>query len=359
MARILFCFLATCTGIVVGVVPAFGQLNFAITNQGSATEQMMNGFAEAAVLWSTRFSDPITINIRIRSAALPAGQIAGTSNFFDPYAYQSVRFAMMADRTSLDDMIGTKHMQFGNGIKLLINRTANNPFGIVSATPYFDTGLGGPGDAGPDNNVTIRITSANAKALGLIPGNLTGLDGTITISNSVLFDFDRSNGIDPNRIDFVGVAAHEIGHLLGFISGVDNLDRNGTSPGLLDSQLKFVTPLDLFRFSSRSIGIGGGMGVIDWTADNTAKYFSVDGGMTAIAPMANGAIFGDGHEPHHWKNGFGIGLMNPTASSGQMLEFSNTDLRAFDVIGYNRLPDPASIIAITLAMFGLKVPGKN
>ncbi|MFO0810014.1 MAG: NF038122 family metalloprotease [Gemmataceae bacterium] len=331
-------------GIAVVTPAAFGQLTFNVTNQGGATPQMLAGVAEAGAMWSALISDPITINVRINAAALPSGQIAGTSNFFDPYSYTSVRNALLADRRSADDITSTNNLQAGAAISMLINRTANNPNGVVSGTPYFDTGLGGAGQAGPENNSTIRIASANAKAMGLIPGNGAGLDGTITFSTSVNFDFDRINGINSTQVDFVGVAAHEIGHLLGFISGVDNLDRNGAAPGLNDNQLQFVTPLDLFRFSSRSIGAGGGLGVIDWTADNTAKYFSVDGGTTAIAPFANGANFGEGHEPHHWKNGLNIGLMDPTAAAGELLTFSNIDLRAFDVIGYNLVgvPEPSS-----------------
>src|SRR2546421_7392776 len=33
----------------------------------------------------------------------------------------------------------------------------SNPNGVVSLTPYFDTGLGGPGQAGPENNSTVRM----------------------------------------------------------------------------------------------------------------------------------------------------------------------------------------------------------
>ena len=102
----------------------------------------------------------------------------------------------MTDRQSADDISSTNNLQGGSVFSMLINRTANNPAGVVSATPYFDTGLGGPGQAGPENNNTVRITSANAKALGLYPANAAGLDGTITFTSQNIFDFDRSNGIN-------------------------------------------------------------------------------------------------------------------------------------------------------------------
>ena len=116
----------------------------------------------------------------------------------------------------LDDFSSTNALQAAPVFSMLINRTANNPNGVVSLTPYFDTGLGGPGQAGPENNNTVRFPAANAKALGLLPDNPNLLDGIVTFTNSPIFDFDRSNGITAKRIDFVGVAAHEIGHVLGF-----------------------------------------------------------------------------------------------------------------------------------------------
>lgn len=339
---------------VVVTSPAPAQLTFNFTNQGSATPQMMAGFAEAGALWSARIQDPMTVNIRINAAALPSGQIAGTSSFFDPYAYSDVRNALLADRKSADDFSAAGHLQSGPVISMLLNRTANHPGGAVNPAPYFDTGLGGPGQAGPENNNTIRVTSANAKALGLIPGSSAGLDGTITFSTAQAYDFHRADGIAANQIDFVGAAAHEIGHLLGFISGVDNLDRNGAAPGLNDNQLKFVTPLDLHRFSSRSVGVGGGVGVIDWTADGTDKYFSIDGGTTALGSFATGANFGDGHEPHHWKNGQGLGIMDPTAANGELLAITANDLRVFDVIGYDLtpVPEPSTCLLIAFAGYG-------
>ena len=55
------------------------------------------------------------------------------------------------------------------------------------------------------------------------------------------YDFDPSDGIDANKIDFDAVATHEIGHVLGFDSntGFKELDR--TVPVA-------VTIWDLFRF---------------------------------------------------------------------------------------------------------------
>ena len=122
-------------------------------------------------------------------------------------------------------------------------------------------------------------------------------------------------------------------------------------PGLNDNQLQFVTPIDLFRFSSRSIGAGGGIGVNDWTDDNIDKYFSVDGGSTSVATFSVGTVY----EASHWKNDLGLGLMDPTAGVGELLAISNNDLRAFDVIGYNLAlaPEPSAFILSGIGLAGL------
>lgn len=305
-------------------------------------------------MWSALFNDNITINVTIDGQSLGSGIIGSTSNVTNTYSYTSTRTALVNNVQSADDLSSTNFLQAAPNVSMLINRTANNPNGVVSATPYFDTGAGGSGQAGPQNNNTIRMSNGNAKALGLIAGNAAGNDGAITFSTNFSFDFDRSNGISSGQMDFVGVAAHEIGHLLGFTSGVDVLDGNSTAPGFNDNVFTYVSTLDLFRFSTRSIGTGGGVGVIDWTADNTVKYFSVDGGTTAIANFSNGVTRGDGRQASHWKDNLGIGIMDPTAALGELLNITTNDIRAFDVIGYNlaSVPEPA-----TVAMIGISLAG--
>lgn len=90
------------------------------------------------------------------------------------------------------------------------------------------------------------------------------MDAKITFNSDFTWDFDPSDGINSGAIDFVGVAIHEIGHALGFISGVDVLDINAGAANANDFQ--YVSPLDLYRFSTDSYNLGA----IDWTADTRA-----------------------------------------------------------------------------------------
>src|SRR3954451_14563653 len=154
--------------LACGPSSASAQLTFNVTNSGTASSQMMTGFAQAGALWSAYLKDPTTINIRVAASALPAGVLGHSDIYFDSYAYTDVRAALVNDRLSADDFSSTNALQPAPVFSMLINRTANNPNGVVSLTPYFDRGLGGPGQAGPENISAVVLPAANAKALGLV-----------------------------------------------------------------------------------------------------------------------------------------------------------------------------------------------
>ena len=296
---------------------------------------------------------------------------------------------MSGDRQSTDDNAAFASLSTSPTFNMLLNRTSNNPNGSGSAATYVD----GDGDA---NNRTINMSNANAKALGLIGGmpnaimnNIlmstgngiifgptittvagspttlnqilpqnsaittalsSGADGEIAFSTAFTYDFNPNDGITAGSFDFVGLAVHEIGHILGFTSGVDVLDGNSppVNGPFSDDQFPFVNTLDLFRYSADSRSAGA---IIDWTADNRAKYFSLDRGATNIALFSNGVNFGDGRQASHWKDDSGLGIMDPTAAPGEGLAISENDLRGFDVIGWNRasvnataVPEPADFL---------------
>jgi hypothetical protein len=261
------------------------------------------------------------------------------------YSYGTVRSALFGDATSSLDNSASSLLPGGSSFGMLINRTSENG---NSATPYLDNN-------GSDNNSNLLLTTANAKALGLgfTPTTIGGLciggpcDGYIVFSTAFSWDFDRSNGITAGQIDFTGVAIHEIGHALGFISGVDVIDQN---PGFNEDAYAVATPLDLFRWSSASAA----QGVMDFTASTGAKYF-VLGGSSVL--FATGTSFGDGRQASHWKDNLNLGLMDPTAPVGQLMTVSANDQNALDVIGWNLTAVPEAgkpaLFALGLAVLGI------
>jgi|CXWL01.1.fsa_nt_gi hypothetical protein len=331
---------------------ASSALTFNFTFTAGTSAQAQQAFIDAGARWSTLFSDSTTIDMTVGTAALPANFLASADSRRASFTYSTFSAALLTDITSASDVVAVASLPAGSSFGMLINRTSDNPNGSGSATPYVDT-------TGA-NNTTIRLTTANAKALGLAPGTgtvgacTTTCDASILFSNTFTFDFDPTNGITAGQLDFVGIATHEIGHALGFVSGVDRLDINSppiAGPFTAD-QFVFVNSLDLFRYSASSFASG----VIDYTADTRSKYFSINGGVAVGPTFSTGLNFGDGRQASHWKDSLGIGIMDPTASPGELLAISANDQLAFDVIGWNlavAIPEPASYALFGLGLLGL------
>jgi len=320
---------------LVAASSAQAQLTFAFNYTADIDPRALAGFQTAANRWSGIFNDPINVKINIGFQTLATNIIGSTSTTQGTFSYSSYKSFLTADRTSAADFLAVSSLPSGPSFNLLLNRTSNSPFGSGSATPYLDN----DGDA---NNTRIRLTLANARALGIYQptGGLT--DATINFSSAFNFDFNPDDGIDSNAIDFVGVATHEIGHALGFTSGVNYLDTLTTPT--TDDSLTYVSPLDLYRYSVDSYRLGAN----DWTADKRAKYFSIDGGKTALALFSTGSANGDGHQASHWKDNYGFGIMDPTTGYGELDKIGSLDITALDVIGFNvAIPEPS-----TYGLFG-------
>jgi hypothetical protein len=324
--------LAVMTGMALSGIVSSGAitpahaLTFKFTPTAGTSQLAIDGFKTAGNYWSSLFTDNVNVNIKIGFTGLGAGVLGQASSSFQTFQYTDVYKALNNDRRSTDDDAAVKSLPNSPAFNMLLNRTYNNPNGRGSATPYLD-------NDGDLNNKLITMTTANARALGFT--NKVTYDAEISFSNQFSWDFNRSNGISGGTFDFVGSAIHEIGHALGFISGVDILDyyssANHGGP-YNDEEFIYVNTLDLFRYSTESKN----KGVIDWTADKRDKYFSLNRGVTKIASFSTGAQFGDGREAGHWKDDLGLGIFDPTAARGELLKLTENDLRALDVIGWNR-----------------------
>jgi hypothetical protein len=323
---------------------AASALTFNMTFTPESTAADIQAFTQAGQIWSSLLSDAVTINLNVGTAALSPGVLAQAGSTRVAFNYSSYYAGLSADATSAADSLALSSLSASPTFDMLLNRTSNNPNGSGSAVAYVD-------NDGDDNNSTIRLTSANAKALGL--GVAAASDASITFSNQFSWDYDASDGVDANSYDFVGIAVHEIGHSLGFISGVDILDGNSppVNGPFPDNLFTYVAPLDLYRYSLDSAALG----VIDWTASTVDKYFSLDGGATSIASFSTGVNFGDGRQASHWKDSLGIGIMDPTAARGEALAVSANDLLAFDVIGWNvaAVPEPSTYAMMALGLLGI------
>ncbi len=336
---------------VLAAAAADAQLTFNLTTTGDPLADA--GFQRAADYLSSQFDDAITVNITAGFTSLGPTILGQASSEGDFYSFTDWKAAMGGDVASADDASYAAALPAGSSFSVFLNRTADNPHGSGSATPYVD-------NDGGANNTSVRLNRANAKAIGLVAANDVGVDAAITFSSDFTFDFDPSDGIDAGAIDFVGVAIHEIMHAMGFESGVDILDDNSPDSGstfYAADAFKYVTPLDFTRHSADSLLAGADL---DWTADTRSKLYSIDGGATTLIADAwsTGVAHGDGRQASHWRDGLGIGIMDPTAMpAGSVNVVSANDLQALDVIGWNAalspVPEPSTWVMAGLAMAGI------
>jgi hypothetical protein len=320
------------------------------TSNNVLYNQVRNGFTSAANIWSEQFTDNVTVNITVDYRSLGSGILGETGTSSEIVTYNQIKTALNNDKTSALDNTAVANLQTGSALAFITNNSVG--------TRYLDTGSAGGSDTSANNNTFFDVNRANLKALGITSnynGSATiGLndaiqDATITFSSNFGFDFDRSNGIGSGLFDFIGVAAHEIGHSLGFISGVDIVDLvsgpNAPAGAQNINSFAIFNTLDLFRFSGSSDtqNVAGYSRIPD-LGQGSAAYFSVDKGVTNLGGFSTGPFDGDGNQASHWKDNLGLGIMDPTAAPGELLILTNGDLRAFDAIGWDMVvaPEPGS-----------------
>ena len=318
-------------GLSINVVPGPGLL---------ANPAAMEAFDRAAAQWETHITDSITVTINADLADLGAGSIIGQASSKLLYGEWpgEIREEMVADAADEVD----------DGIVALIpiqsQFTALLPPGITLAGP-------------------LSATKANLKAMGLADlDTLFGVsDGEITFNTRFAFDYDNRDGMGFYTVDFESAAAHEIGHVLGFVSVVDEIDQMVSQH--LTGEV-YPRALDVFRFEDDVAGHDpeteqeftdfprylrpGGEAITD--------QITLAGDSDAEIPMSTGAYNGDGKQASHWKEGtvvgVMIGMMDPTLAREEIFVVSDSDLRALDLIGYDIVvPEPA-----TLVLLGAVVP---
>jgi hypothetical protein len=296
-----------------------------LTFAPGTTLQQMISFETAGRLWASHLTDNAAINIHVEpSSILPVGVAGGALLGVQPdQSYNTWRNRLSADRKTTDDQ--TVHQ--------------NLPSNLTSFTASVD-GVS-------QTSSTINLSRANAKALGMRGTQNSGLDGYILMNNQLStlgLSWNYNLGTIPaNTVDFLSVAVHEIGHVLGFYSGVD------ASGWLLDGitgfeedeeedeedfdqdprgSLRNATSLDMFRFSDR--------GTINLSQGGT-PYFSLNSGRTQLGLFSTGTgPDGDGFQASHWKSrSTPFEIMEPDIDLAQRRRIINLDRRAMDVIGWD------------------------
>ncbi|TQV74502.1 hypothetical protein FKG94_15910 [Exilibacterium tricleocarpae] len=293
-------------------------LEFEFINKGviPLSNVEMDAIEQAGIMWSSYFSDPITIKINVDWQK---------EEFF---VSDSILASVQVGRTTAPAVMVRD--------SLLAEADATERSLLSSlpmAIPVLHTGA-------PMNDISLSL--ANAKALGITPANdphfgaalANHADAHISFNlrHAGRFFYDQ-NRVESDKYDFVGIAMHEIGHALGFTSIVDVQWMN---PGVrLNPML-----LDVFRFA-------GGIMAPSLTFD---KRQTLPGYAMFYDEKLNYAPFGSGlayFDPihcgwpltycsaSHWEDMSG-NLMT-SAGKGKPISIEADDIHAIDRIGVDQM----------------------
>lgn len=317
-----------------------------------ATNQLENfptakaAFLNAAATWESLISTPITVVVDVD---------------FGPTWFGEDYDANVLGQTAAQEL-GDSSI-YSEVRDSLVGLAANDgQVGLYNQLPQSAV----PTDIGA--TTYVLAPSAVWRALGFInpvadPGTEQsdlGDPPAVGFNSDFDYDFDPSNGVDSNKIDFDSVAAHELGHVLGFMSntGYRELERNSpVAVGIWDIfRFRPGVTLDSFATAQRILSSGGSQEFFDGSKEAAVSTGRPDG------------TGGDREQASHWKDdrltGQYVGIMDPTLADGERDTITENDLAALRSFGYaiNGTPGTSDAPTIKSASFNgkkLKIKGKK
>ena len=283
-----------------------GGLNIVFNTDSSVPYYAINGLAIAEAYLESMFGDDITITIDVTFQSMGGNVIGATSSsYVNGVTYSSSRSGLLGGMDA-DDIIQS-WLPTGSSVPVRYN--------------------------GSSSSVTYEhYVSWTKAAYRSTVGSVSGTAASMTFNTDFSFDYNPANGVSYNKMSFVDIMIHEVGHALGFTSATD--------------WGSYLTALDLYRFQNTD---GSG----DYNPDTYQEFqararlvdynnpddnhisdlIDVEYRMSDGSPW-QGSHFREQSSP--W-----IGLMDPAFSYGETHYpnyYSSADLNMFDAIGYDYPP---------------------
>jgi hypothetical protein len=262
---------------------------------------------QVAQYYVDHFTDHVTLNINVGYGEAGGyslnGALGMSLSYLQSSTYTQIKTALSADANPTDSA-------------------------DVSAVKSL---LGDPTSGGQ-----YWLTTAEAKAVGLLTST-TNTDGLVGFSNSSgIFDYDNSNGVSSGQYDFTAVVAHEFSEVMGRLLLVGS-----TVGGISNS----YDVLDLFHYAAS--------GAHDLSG-SVAGYFSVDNGTTNL----HNFNITPGGDPGDWASSATTpDAFDAFGTPGAVAPISSSDLTVLDAIGWNAASAAPPPVLPDLTVSNLTVDG--
>ena len=249
--------------------------------------------------WSAHRAVTVTIEVHAGNTGLGT-----TTAYYSGKNYQDYRNALATTGTSANDAVALTFLP----------NTANNPV---------------------NSNTQMSLPLALQRALGFsTPG--VPWDASIVL-NTTLMTLDRNDPMVPGTYDLQQVMYHELNEVLGFTSAL-----NGVPNSPITVPSGSIQAADLFRYKAS--------GTRSFTSDvNEAAYLSINGGVTVLANFNTN----QGGDRQDFNGQPSPSVQDAFSTPNIRLDNGPAEVAFLDVIGYNQVPEPASLGLLMIAGIAL------
>lgn len=289
---------------VASSAPASTGLDLVFAIGSSVPAAAVAAIAEVEFFIESQFTDPVTVMINLDYAAMGPNVLGGTVSAYVQDSWIDVRDALQAGMDPNDDL--QNYLPAGDRIPVRYNGLSDT---VTNEDRCF-------------------VTIANYRAA---VGDAAGVAASMTFNQNFGWDYSPPS-IGAGLYDFQSILTHEVGHALGFVSGVD-------------FRFQDIEMMDVLRFQ-RSDGTG-----TDYNPDTFDEFQTTARLVDADAPGTSDDVNSDlisveyqmsdgspNQASHFHNQSPAIGIMDPQFASGETFypNFLRTsDLAILDAVGWD------------------------